>query len=163
MLSSEEREMIIKHVLEKEEHLSVALGIVSSFGEIRKRIIIKFLNDLESRLKTDLSDDWEIDMNLRDNPFERYQGVFLSKDSWKGKYMVGIEADNKNAEAFCIGVKKEKEDCPQVEDLYSGLNSRYRHGAHSPMWVWWHWLDTPYYNQQFPLQSKRTLLPVAGG
>ena len=51
MLSSEERKIIVDHALQNEESLSIALDIVNSFDEIRKRVIGTFLMKLEELLK----------------------------------------------------------------------------------------------------------------
>lgn len=144
MLSSEERKIIVDHALQNEESLSIALDIVNSFDEIRKRVIGTFLMKLEELLKSNLQNGWTIRMDIKENPFERYTGVQLSKGLWSGKYEIGFQAGKYGAKDFYIGVSKVVEKHPHIARLYEELNTNFGQGSTEPWWVWWRSLDYPY-------------------
>ena len=160
MSSSSEREIekiILEHALKDQENLATTLDIGFAFPELRKRIIVGFLDKLERFVLENLGDldatEWKVSGNLRCSPLERYAFFSFGKEKWENQYGVGLQPQEANAGHVIIGVwrqydDKTKEGAPrfQPEDLlYKKLN-KIRQGKYNNYWEWYHDLDTPYRN-----------------
>ena len=91
MPSSTERDIILEHALRNQENLETTLDIGFAFSELRKRIIVGFLDKLKGFVLEKLGDPdkskWKVnddsDDSLRNCPLEQYKAFSFGKKSWK--------------------------------------------------------------------------------
>lgn len=142
MMSISEKDLIIDYILENKKNLEISLYIISLFNDVRKKIIMEFLKELDQKIRMDLDDEWDIKNELLENVFDRYRGFYITKKSWKGKYQIGICPDKYGAKGFVIGIEKGEESKKQIADgkLKELLDVEYRPGSRSDTWEWCQWL-----------------------
>jgi hypothetical protein len=92
MANEEEIKMIVDYALKDDTNLKIAVKIASAFDEIRKKIIIDFLDALENALKESLDGEWIINNDLKQNVFDHWRGFYISKRAWKENYQIGIQS-----------------------------------------------------------------------
>ena len=111
-----ETQIIMKHVLEDEEHLGVALDIISRTQEIREEIIKTFLKELKSFIckgfickKLDMS-QWNWETGLRDNPYGKKEnkhrdlGVYSKFGVLQEPIFISLRSNNTKVNDFYIGI-----------------------------------------------------------
>jgi len=146
MFSEEERNIFIEYSLQNEDNLKISINSALSFRHLRERIIRDFIELIEKSLRKELDeliDDWTIDNSIKDNIFEHWNGVFLSKKTWNQDYQIGFSSEKHDAKGFIIGVAK-NEKVPHIDGLLEKLNNEYRQGSQSNSWNWYQWMDQPY-------------------
>ena len=180
MPSSDEREIILEHALKNQENLETTLDIGFAFSELRRRIIVGFLEKLgtfvldELRQHSDDGSEWEIVIDdyhrdLRSSPLEKHLRFGFGKTSWRRRYGVALEPHKDNACEVIIGVwreynKKTKRGARRFQPqdhLRKELNHKIRNvGTNdNPYWEWHHALDVPYRNWN----TKETLIKLYNG
>ena len=144
-----ERDIILKHALEK-ENLETALDIGFAFDDLRKKIIVGFLNKLEEFILDRLPDasEWKIDRSLVDAPLDTYSFFGFKKSAWNDKYRVAFQSQATDAGKVIIGVcrqydKKTETGARRIDLLFQELNN-IREGSRSNWWEWYHFLDDRY-------------------
>ena len=152
MAMRNEREIILEHALEK-ENLETALDIGFAFDDLRKKIIVGFLNKLEEFILDRLADasEWKIDRSLVDSPLTTYSSFGFEKSAWNDKYGVAFQPQAKDARKVIIGVWRQyntstKEGAPIVQEgrLKRTLDDKIHPGRDSKYWEWYHDLKDPY-------------------
>ena len=180
MPSSSEEEIILEHALSNQEDLDTTLDIAFAFSELRRRIIVGFLEKLgtfvldEFRRRSDDESEWEIVIDdyhrdLRSSPLEKYLRFGFGKTSWRRQYGVALEPHKDNACDVRIGVWREynqttKMGAPRFQPnglLRDELNHRIRNGGtnDNPYWEWHYALDAPYRNWN----TKEALIKLYNG
>ena len=169
MPSSTERDIILEHALRNQENLETTLDIGFAFSELRKRIIVGFLDKLKGFVLEKLGDPdkskWKVnddsDDSLRNCPLEQYKAFSFGKKSWKNH---GVALESQKDGNVIIDVWR-KPSVPrfQPEDLLrKELNHSVRQGQGAPSnkyWEWYHYLDDPYRNWN----TKETLIKLYNG
>ncbi|MCY4614658.1 MAG: PD-(D/E)XK nuclease family protein [Nitrospira sp.] len=150
MSNSSERDIILKHVLSNSENLETTLDIGFAFNELRKRIIVGFLDKLEEFILDRLADasEWKIDRSLVDSPLTTYSWFGFKKSAWNDKYGVALEPQSANAGDVIIGIWRQYDEktgtgVRRIDPLFQELNN-IRNGRHSDWWEWHHFLEDDY-------------------
>ena len=155
-----ERDIILKHALEK-EHLETALDINSAFnGKLNEEIIKGFLNKLENfvldelRQGPDASEKWCVNNDdLRQNPLTQDKRFSFGKESWGDQHGVILAPASAKACNFAMGVWKNNDPKPifnEEERLRETLTANFANiGKEPSQWndKWWVWhccLKAPY-------------------
>ncbi|MBI1745611.1 MAG: hypothetical protein HYR55_03380 [Acidobacteria bacterium] len=145
MIESSEREIVIEHALENENNLDIALDIAFAYTELRRRIIVAFLEKLELFVRQQLDESqWNLHSKLRANPFEHYAGFFVTKKAWREQYRVELSSEKYGATYLIIGIAKQAETLRSIESLKQTLDTQIRQGRASTWWDWYHQLENPY-------------------
>jgi hypothetical protein len=147
MMGTAEADLTVEYVLQNEDHLRVALGIMYDCRrEIRRRIITDFLNRLETALKKCLP-DWRLKNDLKENNFDHWRGLYLDREKWVDTYKIGFWADKYDARGIFLAVRKpEKANRIDGVQLKALLDARYRLGGTDDQWEWWQWMAEGYDN-----------------
>ena len=130
-----EKDIIIRHALERRENLEMTLGIHFAGDELCKRLIKDFLMKLRNYLDEHLEKpQWKfVDDGLLKEPL-RTRSFAFAKTSWNGKYSITIQRYQ-----GCIeyGVAKGKESQERIPDLERILNDAMPHaGKWHSCWEW---------------------------
>ena len=167
-----ERDIILKHALEK-EHLETALDINSAFnGKLNEEIIKGFLNKLENfvldelRQGPDASEKWCVNNDdLRQNPLTQDKRFSFGKESWGDQHGVILAPASAKACNFAMGVWKNNDPKPifnEEERLRETLTANFANiGKEPSQWndKWWVWhccLKAPYQHWN----TKETLIKL---
>lgn len=156
MQYNDKKEVLINFATERLEYFEKCLLIGFNFNEIIKITIINFLLQLKEELRKSLAneDGWEFCGNptygdMLENPLTIFSGLFITKNNWGKKFLIGISADKSMARDIIIGiyrggeVKAKKVANGKLIDL---LNTKFKPGYHSDYWEWWSYLDNNYRN-----------------
>jgi len=149
MVSKGEIELIVDYALENESNLEIALKIAFAFNEIRKKIIIDFLDALENALRESLDNEWTIQNNLKKDVFAKWKGCYIAKKKWQDICLIGIESDSSDAKNFFVTVRKNKEQIPEAiggGKLKNLLDKEYRPGSGGEQWIYWKYFEGIYRN-----------------
>lgn len=145
MTESSEREIILEHALENENNLKMTLDIAFVYPDLRRRIIVAFLEKLDRFVRQQLDESqWNLNSELHANPFKKYAGFFVAKKAWAERYQVRLSAEKSGARYMIIGVAKEAETLPSIEGLKQELDTQIRQATASSWWDWYHQLEHPY-------------------
>jgi len=142
-----EKEVIVNFAIENEGNFKKCLLIGFNFDDIKKTVIIKFLRELKEELRESLTDEWEID--ITENPFVKFSGIFITKKNWDKKFSIGIEAQNIMARDIVIGIGKDGKKITQKVGngkLIDQLNAKGKPGRTSETWEWYRYLEGIYGN-----------------
>jgi len=160
MTELSERAIILEHALENENNLKMTLDIGNAYQELRRRIIVAFLEKLQHFVRQQLNESqWNLNPELLSNPFKKYAGFFVAKKAWAERYSVGFQADQSDARYLIVGVAKQAESLPSIEGLKQTLDSQIRQGKPSAQWDWYHELKHPYFNWD----NKEALIKLYDG
>lgn len=162
MLSNEDQEAIFRFVFSNEAHVELALGVISSRKSICERIIKDFLMRLDEDLTLkakQLGDTWKVENELIKNPLDRWKGVYLTKDNWRGLYRISLSPERWDAKEFILGVWNDWDQLRQRLDdgrIREGLQGHVQSGKVSD---WW-----PYYRLADPYKDwdEKTLASFLG-
>lgn len=163
MLMQNEKKIILKHALEK-ENLETALDINSAFnGKLHGQIIFDFLDELKKYVLETLGDpderEWELDKDLVASPLDADKLFGFKKRAWNGQYAVVFAPQEKNGRNLRIGVWKQKDE-PSQPSLKSKLDVEFsRNGNANNYWEWYHHLDETYRNWD----EKEALIKLHNG
>lgn len=149
MFTKEEEKLFLEYSLENEKNLRISINAGLSFNILRKTIIQKFVNSLDENLRNELGklgDSWKIYNDISDNVFVRWKGMYVHKSEWNENYYIGFVSEFNNAKGFILGVSKNSDNTPTIPGLIDVINSRYKIGKSSSMWIWYQWLDHHYLN-----------------
>ncbi len=149
MFSEEERNIFIDYSLQSEDNLKISINSALSFDHLRERIIQRFIESIEESLHKELenlTDDWELNNDIKGNIFDHWRGIYVYKTTWNEQYQIGFSSEKYGAKGFIIGVAKHSEKVPHIEGLLEKLNNEYRQGSQSNVWNWYQWLENPYQN-----------------
>ena len=154
-----ERDIILKHALEK-ENLETALDIGFAFDDLRKKIIVGFLNKLEKfvldelRQGPDASEKWCVNNDdLRKALLKKDKRFSFGKESWGDHHGVILAPANDNARDFAMGVWKNNDPNPifnEEDRLRETLTANFANIGEEPSkwknewWVWHCCLKAPY-------------------
>ena len=155
-----ERDIILKHALEK-ENLETALDINSAFnGDLDEEIIKGFLNKLEKfvldelRQGPDASEKWCVNNDdLRKALLKKDKRFSFGKESWGDHHGVILAPANDNARDFAMGVWKNNDPNPifnEEDRLRETLTANFANIGEEPSkwkdewWVWHCCLKAPY-------------------
>lgn len=120
MISEIENDSIVEFCLGNPERLELALRVQRADEALRRRIVLEFLEELESRLITTVGrSDWHVVNEHRDDLFRRFMGIYLTKNDWNGCFKIGIEPLSSGAKRFILGVWK---DPDRSDDYSTSLN-----------------------------------------
>lgn len=148
-MANKEKELIASYVLQNEGNLEVALKIAFAFDEIRKKIILDFLEALEKDLSKSLDHKWVIKNDLKENVFDHWRGLYITKNEWREDllYRIGFASEKYGARGFIIGVTKKQESQPiEGGKLNKLLGEKYKPGLASSHWEWYQWVEGNYGN-----------------
>lgn len=146
IMNEGEKNLIINYVLERRDYLEISIKIWTNFDEIRKRVIISFLEMLEKDLRESLDrSEWIVKNELKENVFERWKRFYIAKREWKDNYFIGISPEQNQARRFLVGVQK-KPDLKPIQEgkLKAALDNVYWRGIANEYYEWYGWLDHPY-------------------
>ena len=147
MSSSSEREIILEHALKNQENLKIALDVGFAFNDLRKEIIVDFLDGLRNFVLGKLGDHddslWHVnDDSLYRFPLKNNYYFSFEKKSWGERHGVGLQL-HKN-EAF-IGVWR-PDGVPKIDLLKQTLDKKIKPGGHDKWYEWYCYLEDPYRN-----------------
>lgn len=144
-LESGEKETILGFVFENRNNLELALKVHEVYDDIRKKILLKFFNGLEGKLREHLPDNWEVVNEFKQEVYVRYRGIYIAKPTWGDKYSIEICPEKYNARDFWIGVYKRKDLKPiGLGKLKRIVDESFKPGSQDEEYEWWQWLDQPY-------------------
>ena len=154
--------MIVPYVLDPShsQRLEIAIEIIKSYAQIKRAIILDFINTLKSRFATQLPTfTTETNVDLGEYERERYINIIsITKPSWKrdGQGIeIVLQSQERGLRGFIIGVSKSdhesKDDWPE---LFGELVSRYGQGDSHPWWYYSRRID------KFAVWDHETLLEL---
>src|SRR6266446_313735 len=117
--------MIVPYVLDPShsQRLEIAIEIIKSYAQIKRAIILDFINTLKSRFATQLPTfTTETNVDLGEYERERYINIIsITKPSWKrdGQGIeIVLQSQERGLRGFIIGVSKSdhesKDDWPEL-------------------------------------------------
>jgi hypothetical protein len=151
MFTKEDQDAII-HFLFDDKHnnfgnVELALGIIAAREKINRIIINKFLNTLTEYLNQqikNLGESWIVVNELQQDPFERYEQIYITKNEWKDLYRVALGPEEKGARGFIFGVWSRKDKLGHRFDggrISASLKRLGLGGATSDVWPFWKRVD----------------------
>lgn len=140
-------EMILDHALESKENLETALDIGFTFDDLRKRLIVDFLDKLKIYVLDELGDHDESQWHVNDDTFYRFplkndSYYSFGKKSWGASYGVGLQLHKNTA---LIGAWR-PEGAPNIESLKQTLDKKIKSGGQDKWYEWYYYLEDPYRN-----------------
>ena len=150
-----ERDIILKHALEK-ENLETALDINSAFnGKLNEEIVKGFLDKFENfvldelQQRPDAPDKWFVNNDdLRQNPLKRDKRFSFGKESWEDHHGVILAPARDGARDFAMGVWKKNDPNPifneedRLREKLTDLTADFANIGMKPSeWddKWWVW------------------------
>lgn len=138
-----ERDIILRHALESETNLEIALDCFIAYkdghddGLLRRVIIDYLLKEFEKELQRDFPEpQWKICTDLLREPFKRFKRFSLAKHSWK--YAVTLEPQLSDLCTVYIGVRKDDPNEQYIDELKGALDRELNIvGRTSDWWVWY--------------------------
>jgi predicted nucleotidyltransferase len=139
------QQIIIDYAFENKDNAEIALQIIYRCqNEIRKKIIINFLNALEEALRDVFpKSEWRVENSLRENVLGRYRGVYFAKGQDGETYKIGFYPDQDGPKAFIIGIVKPPQAQP-IPNLKAAVDASYRPGQANAEWEWYRGIDDGY-------------------
>jgi hypothetical protein len=138
------QDTIIDYVLQNERDLKIALNIIYSSNFIKEKIVLKFLEALETKLRSDKIIDQNWIFKISENVFANYFNITLTKDDWENRgYYICLEAQSTGLKNFIIGITK-KVDCMPIENgkLKKLLDQACGYGNNSNHWEWYQYVPS---------------------
>jgi predicted nucleotidyltransferase len=139
------QQIIIDYAFENEDNVKTALQIIYGCqNDIRKKIIIDFLNALERALRDVFPDpEWRVENSLGENILESNHGVYFAKGQGVESYKIGFYPSSPGPKRFIIGIVKPPQAQP-IPNLKKAIEERYRPGQANAGWEWWQWIGDGY-------------------
>lgn len=143
MSNQNERDIILKHALESETNLDIALDCFIAYkdghddGLLRRVIVDYLLKELEKELQRDFPEpQWKICTDFLREPFKKFKRFSLAKHSWK--YAVTLEPQLPDLCTVYIGVRKDDPNEQYIDELKGALDRELNIvGRTSDWWVWY--------------------------
>ena len=138
-------QLITEYALQSEENLQIALAIMySCFDDIKRKIIVDFLNKLEEELKRSFPPPvWYIENCAKQNVFDIYSSFYLGKEKWGDICWISFSAQQSRAKWFIIGIEKQLSS-QSIGSLKAQMDNQYGNGKTTEWWEWYQEIDGSY-------------------
>jgi len=144
--------MFVEAALENSHNLEMTVQLVKSFPDIVDRVVVTFIQELESQLRKEFPvPDWEITNELvKGNKLnrKRWQPLKVKKTAWGQRYFMylGFDSDNLVNLDFCFSKGAPSDPSVQnIPGLADDLTKAFGRGKGATRHVeWWLRYDKPY-------------------
>ena len=137
MVNKTRGQLITEYALQSKDNLQIALAIIYSRNDIKRKVIADFLNALEEELKRSFpTPAWYIDNVLKQDIFAIYPAIYLGKEEWGNTPWIGFEAQQSQAKGFRIGIEKQPPS-QSIGSLKVQMDEQYGQGRTDEWWEWY--------------------------
>jgi hypothetical protein len=141
-----EYDLIVEHALASKSNLEVACAVRASFDAIERKIVLAFLDQLQTRLKGLLGSEWTVSIGELSKPKYRY--LVVGKKNWVDCRPIVLE---KTGHKVFIGIPK-AQPCPALSEKdQEEIRDSLRKGGESlqpgdgATWVAWNYIQHKVY------------------
>jgi hypothetical protein len=139
-------DVVVTYALLNKQNLELASAVATRFTRIKERVISKFAEALENKLKQRLP-NLVFRNELKDNPLGKWKGLYFGKTAWSNQFSIGISSGGTgDARGFYFGIAKERQQPGRVLPLLAAkLDGVFGRGGLATLdWDWYQNFKEPY-------------------